>query len=68
MCWGAEVLREGLPPPTCHIPCVTCHVTCVTCHVTCVTCQVSHIFHFFKVVKLDSGGSVINGATQPSFP
>ena len=31
-CQGAEILREGLPPPTCHVPGVTCHESRVTCH------------------------------------
>ena len=44
----------------CQISRVRCHMSCVTCHMSCVTC---HLFFFpDKVVKLISGGSVINGA------
>ena len=52
------MLREGSPPPTCHVSHVTCHVLCVMCHMS----------HFFvdKVVKLVGGGYVINGATMSS--
>ena len=42
----------------CHVSFVTCHVSRVTCHLSHVTCQI----FFNKVVKLVSGGSVINGA------
>ena len=54
-------MREGSPPSTCHVSHILCHVSCVACHVSHVTCQMSHFFD--RVVKLVSGGSVINGAT-----
>ena len=31
---GAELLREGSPPPTCHVSHVTCHMSHVTCHMS----------------------------------
>ena len=33
-------MREGLPPPVCHVVCVMCHVSCITCHSPHVTCNV----------------------------
>ena len=55
---------NSAPPPP-----VMCQISRVICHVLCVTCHVSHFFKtvFDKVVKLVSGGSVINGATLSSF-
>ena len=56
------VLRDGSPPPTCHVSCVTCHT-----QMSHVKCHMSHspviIFLSFseQVVKLVGGGSVING-------
>ena len=38
---------------------ISCHMSCVTCHMSHVMC---HMFVLDKVVKLVSGGSVINGA------
>ena len=32
--WRAEILREGSPPPTCHMSCVTCHASHVIRHVS----------------------------------
>ena len=55
----AEILREGSPPPTCHMSPVTYHMSCVTCHVSHVTYFISF---FSNVMKLFGGGSVINGA------
>ena len=47
-------MREGSPPPTCHITCVACHVSCVRremsyvmCHTSHVTCNGSFFFLFF---------------------
>ena len=34
-------MREGSPPPTCHMSGVICHMLCVMCHILCVTCHVS---------------------------
>ena len=45
-------------PLTCHVSCVICHVSHVTCHVSHATCN---FFFQDKVMKLASGGSVING-------
>jgi hypothetical protein len=42
-----------------HVSRVTCHMSRVTFHISRVTC---HNFFFDKVVKLISGGSVINRA------
>ena len=58
-----------------HVSWVPYHMSDVTftCHLSCITSQVSHVTHFFfflffqKVVELDCGGSVINGATPSSF-
>ena len=50
---GAVILREGLPPHTCHMSGVTCHVSCVICHLSHVTCfflQFFSFFFFYKVV------------------
>ena len=44
---GADVLREGSPPPTCHVSHVTCHLSHVNCHVSLVTCHVTHVFCLF---------------------
>ena len=47
---------------TFHVSCVKCHESRVVCHISCVTCHI--LLSFFaldKVVKLVSGGSVING-------
>ena len=60
---GAEILRKGLPPPTCHVSNVTCHVSGDTCHVLHFTCQ---FFFLDKALKLDGGGCVVNGATPSS--
>ena len=59
--YGAENLREGSPPPTCHVASFMCHVSPVMCYVSCVTCHVSLISIYFldKVVKLVDGGSDI---------
>ena len=56
-------MKEGSPPPTCHVSVVTCHVsgfTChasgVTCHVSRVTCHNIHIYIFFSLyIFLQSG-------------
>ena len=40
----AEILRNGLPPPTCHLLHVRCQVSGVRCQVSGVRCQVSHVF------------------------
>ena len=59
------LLREGLPPLTCHVmhvtvSYVTCHMSNVKCHMSCVTIY----FYFFdKFVTLVCGGYVINKAT-----
>ena len=47
-----------------QVSCVTCHghMSRVTCQVSCVRCHMS-----YKVVKLVSGGSVINGAYPVQF-
>ena len=45
---------------------VTCHVSHVTCHVSRVTCH-NFFSPSYKVVKLISGGSVINGAYPVQF-
>ena len=37
---GSWNLREGSPPPTCHMSCVMCHMSRVTCHM-------SHIIIYF---------------------
>ena len=69
--YGADILREGSLPPTCHVSCVMCHVSHVTCHVSHVTCHVSrvtcHMHFFYKEVKLVAGESVINGASPFRF-
>ena len=31
---GAEILRDGSPPHTCHVSGVTCHVSHVMCHLS----------------------------------
>ena len=41
--YGAKFLREGLPPPTCHLACVMFHLSHVMCHVSCVKCHMSHV-------------------------
>ena len=71
--YGDQNLREGSPPPTCHVSHVTCHESCVMCHMSCTTCQVSPVLNlkpifFFpgKIEKLVGGGSVINGAIPSS--
>ena len=46
---------------------VTCHVSRVKCHVSHVTKEEKKERKKYKVVKLVSGGSVINGATPSSF-
>ena len=43
----------------CHVSHVRCHVSHVTCHITDVMC---FFCFFYKVLKLVSRGSVINGA------
>ena len=65
---GAAILKEGLPPPTCHvshimcpISCVMCNMSCVMCHVSCVMCHMSHVtcpnFYLFFLfwTKLEEG-------------
>ena len=42
---GAEILREGSHPPTCHMSCVTCHVSHVICHMKHVTFHMSHVIY-----------------------
>ena len=42
-------MREGSPPPSCHVSYFTGHVSCVTCHMSHVMC------HFFHVFLLQSG-------------
>ena len=60
-----------LTPPkhvTYHVSRVTSPVTSrVTCHMSRVTCHMSHFFFVppDKAVKFISGGSVINGASNP---
>ena len=64
------MLREGSPLPTCHesgftfyVSHVMCHMSGDMCHMSCVTCHMSHVNFFLdNVVKLVSGGYVINGA------
>ena len=49
----------------CHVSHGRCHTVGVTRQVSGVTCQVIFFLNFFvleKVVELDVGGSVINGA------
>ena len=58
----AEILREGLPPNTCHVLGVTCHVSHVSCHVSHVTRppdggQYSHDRLMAKVSPPPSGQS-----------
>ena len=75
---GAKILREGSLPP--NLSCVTCQLSCFTCHMSHVKCHKKnnnissfsyiYIYFFFysdKVVKLVGIGSVIKGATPPSF-
>ena len=54
------MLREGSPPPTCHMSHVTGHLSHVMCHVSCVKCHMHYIFSlvfFDKVVNLvEEGG------------
>ena len=71
---GAEILRECSLPTTCHMSHVACHMSHVMCHVSSVKCHVSHVtchmslfFSPDKVVKLISGGFVINGAYRVYF-
>ena len=47
-----------------YLSCVKCHMSCVTCYMSHVICHMSHVrFPFlYEVVKLVSGGSVINEA------
>ena len=33
-------MREGSPPPTCHVSGVTCHMTLVTCHMSHITISI----------------------------
>ena len=47
--------RECSCPPTCHISRVMCQMSCVTGHFL-------FFFFFDNLVKLNGGGSVINGA------
>ena len=44
-------MREGSPPPACHLSHVTCHVSCVTYEISRVTKT-----KMDKVVKLVGGG------------
>ena len=51
---GADILREGSPPPTCQVSGVTCHVSSVTCqesgvrwHMSGVRCQIFSLFFLF---------------------
>ena len=65
---------ENVSPPqhvTCNVSCVTCHMSCVMCHMSHVMCHMSCVTcHFFlllfldSMVKLISGGSVINSVTS----
>ena len=43
--WGAEILRECLPPTMCHMSHVPCQVSCVRCHVSGVKCLM--MLHFW---------------------
>ena len=65
----AQILREGLTPPTCHVSCVTCHVSCIKCHMSRVACHVSHvtcpIFLFFVDKGLDLVGEGLL-STEPT--
>ena len=44
-------MREGSPPPTCHVSNITCHVSNITCHVSHIICHMSRVicqvFFFF---------------------
>ena len=40
---GAQIVREGSPPPTCLVSRVMHHMSCVTCHMSCVICTVSRV-------------------------
>ena len=57
--YEAGILTESSLPLTCHMSRVTCHGSCVTCPMSCFT--------YHKVVKLVSGGSVINRAYPIQF-
>ena len=64
------MLREGSPPPACHVSCVTCHMICAICYVSRVQCHNFFLYCFFlndKVVKLVGGGSDINRANLSRF-
>ena len=62
--YGAKLLRESSPPPTCHVSGVKCHASHIMCHMSHVT---YHMYFLLiknnpdKMVKLVTGGSVING-------
>ena len=50
--YGAEILREGSPSPTCHVSCVTCHMSHVMCHMSRVTCHVSPVTCHMSRVRI----------------
>ena len=60
--YGAEILREGSPPPL-----VMSHMSHVMCHVSKVRCHMCFVLLFLdQVMKLVGGESVFNMATLSS--
>ena len=64
---GADILREGAPPPTCHVSHVTCHVSCIMCHVSWVACHLSHIKDKSRIRETSNLLTDANNSTDSFF-